>query len=109
MDNTPIYDLDPTVTPEMREQLLEKLKNLPAAPGVYFHKNAEGRHFRQDTRAVPDITPSSGIRQYSVALCGIKSACNQRPDSQARSGASQCLRRTDSHAPAGGTQGACSG
>lgn len=26
------------VTPEMRERLLQKLKTLPAAPGVYFHK-----------------------------------------------------------------------
>lgn len=35
------YDLDPSVTPAMREQLLLKLKTLPAAPGVYFHKNAD--------------------------------------------------------------------
>lgn len=36
------YDLDPTVTPEMRQKLLEKLKTLPASPGVYFHKNSDG-------------------------------------------------------------------
>ncbi len=35
------YDLDPSVTPAMREALLDKLKTLPAAPGVYFHKNAD--------------------------------------------------------------------
>lgn len=38
----PVYDLDPSVTPEMRERLLAKLKTLPAAPGVYFHKSADG-------------------------------------------------------------------
>lgn len=36
-----IYDLDPSVTPAMREALLAKLKTLPAAPGVYFHKNSD--------------------------------------------------------------------
>jgi len=41
MSETPVYDLDPSVTPEMREQLLQKLKTLPNAPGVYFHKNAD--------------------------------------------------------------------
>ena len=37
-----VYDLDPTVTPEMRDRLLQKLKTLPASPGVYFHKSASG-------------------------------------------------------------------
>ena len=37
-----VYDLDPTVTPEMRDQLLQKLKTLPASPGVYFHESASG-------------------------------------------------------------------
>lgn len=32
----------PSVTPEMREQLLQKLKTLPASPGVYFHKGTNG-------------------------------------------------------------------
>ncbi len=41
MPETPAYDLDPAVTPAMREQLLQKLKTLPNAPGVYFHKNAD--------------------------------------------------------------------
>ena len=41
MSETPVYDLDPSVTPETREQLLQKLKTLPNAPGVYFHKNAD--------------------------------------------------------------------
>lgn len=41
MLETPAYDLDPAVTPAMREQLLQKLKTLPNAPGVYFHKNAD--------------------------------------------------------------------
>ena len=37
----PTYQLDDSVTPAMREALLAKLKTLPAAPGVYFHKNAD--------------------------------------------------------------------
>lgn len=41
MPETPVYDLDPSVTPAMREQLLQKLRTLPNAPGVYFHKNAD--------------------------------------------------------------------
>lgn len=41
MSETASYDLDPSVTPAMREQLLEKLKTLPSAPGVYFHKNSD--------------------------------------------------------------------
>lgn len=41
MPETPTYDLDPSVTPAMREQLLQKLKTLPSSPGVYFHKNAD--------------------------------------------------------------------
>ncbi len=60
MDKTPIYDLDPTVTPEMREQLLEKLKTLPAAPGVYFHKNAEGEVIYVGKAAVL----KNRVRQY---------------------------------------------
>lgn len=41
MSEAPAYDLDPSVTPAMRERLLQKLSTLPAAPGVYFHKNAD--------------------------------------------------------------------
>ncbi len=41
MPETPTYDLDASVTPDMREQLLQKLKTLPSSPGVYFHKNAD--------------------------------------------------------------------
>ncbi len=41
MSEDTTYDLDPSVTPAMREQLLQKLKTLPNAPGVYFHKNAD--------------------------------------------------------------------
>ncbi len=41
MPETPSYDLDASVTPGMREQLLQKLKTLPSSPGVYFHKNAD--------------------------------------------------------------------
>lgn len=41
MPEAPAYDLDPSVTPAMREQLLHKLSTLPSAPGVYFHKNAD--------------------------------------------------------------------
>ncbi len=36
------YDLDPSVTPDMRERLLTKLSGLPSSPGVYFHKSADG-------------------------------------------------------------------
>lgn len=41
MSEAPAYDLDPSVTPAMRERLLQKLSTLPTAPGVYFHKNAD--------------------------------------------------------------------
>lgn len=40
LETSKTYDLDPSVTPAMREKLLQKLKTLPAAPGVYFHKDA---------------------------------------------------------------------
>lgn len=54
------YDLDPTVTPAMREALLKKLKTLPAAPGVYFHKNADGEVIYVGKAAVL----KNRVRQY---------------------------------------------
>jgi len=56
----PIYDLDPSVTPVMRDQLLQKLKTLPAAPGVYFHKNADGEVIYVGKAAVL----KNRVRQY---------------------------------------------
>ncbi len=60
MDKTPTYDLDDSVTPEMRAQLLEKLKTLPAAPGVYFHKSADGEVIYVGKAAVL----KNRVRQY---------------------------------------------
>lgn len=54
------YDLDPTVTPVMRDQLLQKLKTLPASPGVYFHKNADGEIIYVGKAAVL----KNRVRQY---------------------------------------------
>lgn len=54
------YDLDPSVTPEMRAQLLEKLKALPAEPGVYLHKNAGGQVIYVGKAAVL----KNRVRQY---------------------------------------------
>lgn len=58
-DNT-TYDLDPSVTPAMRDQLLQKLKTLPAAPGVYFHKNTDGEVIYVGKAAVL----KNRVRQY---------------------------------------------
>ena len=60
MPETPAYDLDPSVTPAMREQLLQKLKTLPSAPGVYFHKNADGEVIYVGKAAVL----KNRVRQY---------------------------------------------
>lgn len=54
------YHLDPSVTPEMRDQLLQKLKTLPAAPGVYFHKDAQGEVIYVGKAAVL----KNRVRQY---------------------------------------------
>lgn len=58
--STTVYDLDPTVTPEMRDQLLQKLKTLPSAPGVYFHKDAKGKVIYVGKAAVL----KNRVRQY---------------------------------------------
>ncbi len=50
----------PTVTPEMREQLLAKLKTLPASPGVYFHKSTDGEVIYVGKAAVL----KNRVRQY---------------------------------------------
>lgn len=50
----------PSVTPEMREQLLQKLKTLPASPGVYFHKGANGEIIYVGKAAVL----KNRVRQY---------------------------------------------
>lgn len=60
MTNAKTYDLDPSVTPEMREQLLAKLKTLPSAPGVYFHKSADGEVIYVGKAAVL----KNRVRQY---------------------------------------------
>lgn len=52
--------LDPSVTPEMRVALMEKLKTLPAAPGVYFHKSADGEVIYVGKAAVL----KNRVRQY---------------------------------------------
>ncbi len=52
--------LDPSVTPAMREQLLQKLKTLPASPGVYFHKDANGEIIYVGKAAVL----KNRVRQY---------------------------------------------
>ena len=54
------YDLDPSVTPAMRDQLLQKLKTLPSAPGVYFHKDAKGEVIYVGKAAVL----KNRVRQY---------------------------------------------
>lgn len=60
MTNAKTYDLDPSVTPEVREQLLAKLKTLPSAPGVYFHKSADGEVIYVGKAAVL----KNRVRQY---------------------------------------------
>lgn len=50
----------PPVTPEMRQKLLEKLKTLPAAPGVYFHKGTNGEVIYVGKAAVL----KNRVRQY---------------------------------------------
>ena len=54
------YDLDPSVTPAMRGALLRKLKTLPASPGVYFHKDANGEVIYVGKAAVL----KNRVRQY---------------------------------------------
>lgn len=54
------YTLDASVTPEMRDRLLQKLKTLPAAPGVYFHKSADGEIIYVGKAAVL----KNRVRQY---------------------------------------------
>lgn len=54
------YDLDPSVTPAMCEELLQKLKTLPSAPGVYFHKDADGNVIYVGKAAVL----KNRVRQY---------------------------------------------
>ncbi len=49
-----------SVTPEMRERLLAKLKTLPAAPGVYFHKSPSGEVIYVGKAAVL----KNRVRQY---------------------------------------------
>ncbi len=49
-----------TVTPAMREQLLQKLKILPASPGVYFHKGVNGEVIYVGKAAVL----KNRVRQY---------------------------------------------
>lgn len=48
------------VTIEMRDQLLKKLKTLPAAPGVYFHKGTDGKIIYVGKAAVL----KNRVRQY---------------------------------------------
>lgn len=60
MSEALVYDLDPSVTPAMRERLLEKLKTLPSAPGVYFHKDAKGEVIYVGKAAVL----KNRVRQY---------------------------------------------
>ncbi len=50
----------PPVTPEMRAALLNKLKSLPAAPGVYFHKGTNGEIIYVGKAAVL----KNRVRQY---------------------------------------------
>lgn len=54
------YDLDTSVTPAMRDQLLQKLKTLPATPGVYFHKDSKGEVIYVGKAAVL----KNRVRQY---------------------------------------------
>lgn len=60
MTDAPTYDLDPSVTPALRERLLMKLKTLPAAPGVYFHKDVQGKVIYVGKAAVL----KNRVRQY---------------------------------------------
>lgn len=59
-ESSPIYDLDPSVTPAMRQALLEKLRTLPSAPGVYFHKDAHSNVIYVGKAAVL----KNRVRQY---------------------------------------------
>lgn len=56
----PSYDLDPSVSPAMREALLAKLRTLPSAPGVYFHKDSTGEVIYVGKAAVL----KNRVRQY---------------------------------------------
>lgn len=58
-DSKNLQSPDP-VTPAMREQLLQKLKTLPAAPGVYFHKGTNGEVIYVGKAAVL----KNRVRQY---------------------------------------------
>lgn len=60
MPENPTYDLDPSVTPVMREALLAKLKTLPVSPGVYFHKDANSKVIYVGKAAVL----KNRVRQY---------------------------------------------
>lgn len=60
MPDAKTYDLDPSVTPAMREKLLTKLKTLPSSPGVYFHKNSDGEIIYVGKAAVL----KNRVRQY---------------------------------------------
>lgn len=60
MIDAPTYDLDSSVTPALRERLLMKLKTLPAAPGVYFHKDVQGKVIYVGKAAVL----KNRVRQY---------------------------------------------
>lgn len=51
---------DLAVPPEVRERLLNKLKTLPAAPGVYFHKDLNGEVIYVGKAAVL----KNRVRQY---------------------------------------------
>lgn len=59
-NSSPQYDLDPSVTPDMRERLLAKLSTLPHSPGVYFHKSASGEVIYVGKAAVL----KNRVRQY---------------------------------------------
>ncbi len=59
-ESTNHYNLDPSVTPDMRDRLLQKLKTLPASPGVYFHKDAKGEVIYVGKAAVL----KNRVRQY---------------------------------------------
>lgn len=59
-ESTNHYNLDPSVTPDMRDRLLQKLKTLPASPGVYFHKDVKGEVIYVGKAAVL----KNRVRQY---------------------------------------------
>lgn len=59
-EEQPNSQSDQTVTTEMREKLLQKLKSLPATPGVYFHKSSDGEVIYVGKAAVL----KNRVRQY---------------------------------------------